>query len=137
MCATSARKPRILIADDEKLIADTLKLILAGAGYDVSVVYDGIAAVEKAKEWSPDLFLSDVIMPGQTGIDAAIQVCNQLPNCKVILISGQAHLQDFRHQIEAKCQTFEVFSKPIHPTALIAHIQEMLVASKPCKKAIR
>ena len=127
MCAVAAsRKPRVLVADDEKIIADTLKLILAGAGYDVSVVYDGIAAVKKAKEWSPDLFFSDVIMPGLTGIDAAIQVCGQLPNCKVLLISGQSDLQDFHREIESNCQRFEVLLKPIHPIELIAQIQKML-----------
>ena len=121
-----SRKPRVLVADDEKIIADTLKLILAGAGYDVSVVYDGIDAVKKAEEWSPDLFLSDVFMPGFSGIEAAVRICSSLPKCKVLLISGQANVKDIRRQLESKCHHFEVFSKPIHPTELIAHIQRSL-----------
>jgi len=127
MCAVaSSRKPRVLVADDEKIIADTLKLILASAGYEVSVAYDGIAAVEKAEEWPPDLFLSDVFMPRLSGIDAAIEICKQLPDCKVLLISGQANLNDLRHEIESKGQRFEVLLKPIYPTELIAHIQRIL-----------
>ncbi|WP_109487536.1 response regulator [Occallatibacter savannae] len=127
MCAADcARKPRVLVADDEKIIADTLKLILTGAGYEVSVAYDGIAALERAKERSPDLLLSDVFMPGLSGIDLAIQVCDQLPTCKVLLMSGQANLEFLRHEIKSKCREFEVLSKPTHPTDLLAQIGAML-----------
>lgn len=127
MCAfPSGEKPRILVADDEKNIADTLKLILTGAGYEVAVAYDGIDAVKKAKEWSPDLLLSDVFMPLLSGIDAAIQVCEHLPECKVLLFSGQSDLQHLRREIQSKCRRFDVFPKPVHPTELIERIQAIL-----------
>ena len=127
MCGNgSSRKARVLVADDERVIADTLKMILAGVGYEVSVAYDGFSALEKAKEWLPDLFLTDVFMPGLSGIDAAIKVCERLPDCKVLIISGQADLKDLRREIESKCHRFDVLSKPVHPTELIAHIQKML-----------
>ena len=126
MCASNgSSKLRILIADDEKTIADTLNLILTQVGYDVSVVYDGLSAVEMAKEWSPDLFLSDIYMPGISGIDAAIQVCELLPHCKVLLFTGQGDLQEIHDEIKAKCRRFDVFSKPIHPTELISRIREI------------
>jgi CheY-like chemotaxis protein len=127
MCAfNSARKSRVLVADDERVIADTLKLILAGAGYDVMVAYDGLAAVEKAFEWTPDLLLSDVFMPRLSGIEAAIQVCERLPHCKVLLVSGQASLRDIRREIQSKCHRFDVLSKPVHPNELLARISEMI-----------
>lgn len=126
MCAlNSARKLRVLVADDEKIIADTLKLILTGAGYDVAVAYDGITALEKAVEWPPDFFLSDVFMPRLTGIDAAIEVCKRLPECRVLLVSGQASLQELRREIQSKCHRFEVLSKPVHPTELLARLREL------------
>ena len=119
------RTRRVLVADDEKVIADTLQLILAGAGYDVSVTYNGTAAVKKAEEWPPDLFLSDVFMPGISGIEAARQICERLPDCKVLLISGQANLNDLRQAIESKGHKFQVLLKPIHPVELIAYIETM------------
>ena len=126
MCAfDSAEKLRVLVADDEKVIADTLKLILSGAGYDVAVTYDGIAALEKAERWAPDVFLSDVFMPGLSGIDAAIEICRRLPNCRVLLVSGQASLQELRREIQSKCHRFEVLSKPVHPTELLARLREL------------
>lgn len=127
MCAVDrSKKPRVLVADDEKIIADTLRMILAGAGYDVAVAYDGIAALEKAEEWSPDLFLSDVFMPGLSGIDAAIRVCERLPNCKVLLVSGQAALEELRREIQSKCHRFDVLSKPVHPKVLLDRIKDMV-----------
>jgi CheY-like chemotaxis protein len=121
----SGNKLRILVADDEKIIADTLKLILAQAGYDVTIVYDGIAAVETARELCPDLFLSDVYMPRLSGIDAAIEICSTLPHCKVLLFSGQANLRELRREMGTKCHRFEVCSKPIHPTELLSRLEEL------------
>ncbi len=127
MCAADcSKKPRVLVVDDEKIIADTLRMILAGAGYDVAVAYDGLAALEKAEEWSPDLFLSDVFMPGLSGIDAATRVCERLPNCKVLLVSGQAAPEDLRREIQSKCHRFDVLSKPVHPNILLDRIKDMV-----------
>jgi len=126
MYSASSRKPRVLVADDEKIIADTLKLILARAGYEVSVAYDGIEAVNIANEWLPDLFLSDVFMPGFSGIEAAIKICERLPDCKVLLMSGQGDSHDLRREIESKCRGVQLFSKPVPPTKLIAHLRTLL-----------
>ena len=126
MCdSDSGKKLRVLIADDEKIIADTLKLILTQVGYDVAVAYDGSFALEMARQWQPDIFLSDVWMPGLNGIDAAIQICSLLPRCKVLLFSGQSDLQDLRNEIRSKCQRFDVISKPVHPIALMARLAKL------------
>lgn len=122
----NSRKLRVLVADDERVIADTLKLILTGAGYEVAVAYNGRAALEKAESWPPDLFLSDVLMPGLSGIDAAIELCRLLPHCKVLLVSGQASLQNLRREIQSKCHRFDVLSKPVHPTELLERIEELV-----------
>lgn len=121
-----SRKLRVLVADDEKIIADSLQLILAGVGYDVRVVYDGLSAVQESSQWPPDLFLSDVLMPGFTGIDAAIEVRKRLPDCRVLLVTGQSDLNQLQREIVSKGETFELFSKPIHPTELIAQIRRIL-----------
>jgi CheY-like chemotaxis protein len=82
---------RILIADDERVIADTLAVILGQIGYSTRAVYSGEAAVEIAEFYLPDMFISDVVMGGMTGIEAAIQFSIILPDCKVLLFSGQAN----------------------------------------------
>ena len=65
-------KPRVLVVDDERVIADTLAIILNQNGFEASAVYTGTAAVDRARDTRPDLIISDVIMPDMNGIDAAI-----------------------------------------------------------------
>ncbi|HSY13014.1 MAG TPA: response regulator, partial [Verrucomicrobiae bacterium] len=75
----AGRKPRVLVVDDEQVIADTLAKILDLNGYDASAVYTGTAAVESARSLKPDLVISDVIMPDMNGIEAAISIRGFLP----------------------------------------------------------
>ena len=86
----AVEKPRVLVVDDERVIADTLAKILNLNGYDASAVYTGTAAVESARSLKPDLIISDVILPDMDGIEAAINIRGFLPNCKILLFSGQA-----------------------------------------------
>jgi len=80
-------KPRVLVADDERVIADTLAIILNQAGFDATAVYSGEKAVEMAQILRPDMLISDVIMTDLNGIDAAIQIRAMLPDCKILLFS--------------------------------------------------
>src|SRR5437899_11613334 len=83
-------KPKVLVADDERVIADTLAIILNQHGYEASAVYTGTAAVERARSVRPDLVISYVIMPDMNGIYEAIKIRDMLANCNVLLFSGQA-----------------------------------------------
>lgn len=124
MSLSNGRKDdRVLIADDERIIADTLKQILEHFGFQAAAVYDGAAAVQKAQEWRPHYFVSDIMMPVLSGIDAALRICHMLPECKVLLISGQADLEGFRREIRAKCQNFDLLPKPVHPSELLERLQ--------------
>src|SRR3954463_14510179 len=116
-------KPKVLVADDEKVIADTLAIILNQNGYDASAVYTGTAAVEKAKATRPDLVISDVIMPDMNGIDAAIKIRGFLPGCKILLFSGQAATADLLETARTQGHEFEILAKPVHPQDLLAKLK--------------
>lgn len=116
-------RPRVLVADDEYVIADTLKIILAQNGYEVAAVYCGVEAIEMAKTWRPDLLLADVVMPDMSGIEAAIQIRALLPDCRIVLLSGQAATNDLMRDARRDGHEFEVILKPIHPTQLLAWLQ--------------
>jgi CheY-like chemotaxis protein len=113
----------VLVADDEYVIADTLKIILARNGYEVAAVYCGAEAIETAKTWRPDLLLADVVMPDMSGIEAAIQIHALLPACRIVLLSGQAATNDLMRDARRDGHEFEVILKPIHPTQLLARLQ--------------
>lgn len=115
-------KRRVLVVDDEQVIADTLSIILNKAGFDASPVYSGTAAVESARRIQPDLIISDVIMQDMNGIEAAIQIRAFLPTCKILLFSGQAATADLLESARAKGHEFEILAKPVHPQDLLAKL---------------
>jgi len=116
---------RVLILDDEQVIANTLALILNRSGYEARAVYTGEAAVETARQISPDFLISDVILHGMTGLDAAIRIVKIVPKCRIILFSGQAATADLLQEAEAAGHHFELLSKPVHPKMLIQRLAEL------------
>ena len=121
---TQTTKPKVLVVDDERVIADTLAIILNKAGFDASAVYTGTGAVERARSDRPDLIISDVIMPDMNGIEAAINIRAFLPGCKILLFSGQAATADLLESARAKGHDFEILAKPVHPGDLLAKLRQ-------------
>jgi DNA-binding response OmpR family regulator len=119
-------KPYVLVVDDESLIADTLVMILRQQGYAADAAYDGWSALEAVKLIPPDLLITDVAMPGMSGIDLAIAVRSSLPSCKVLLFSGQASTSDLLREAERQGHTFTLLAKPIHPRDLLAHTSTLI-----------
>ncbi len=123
MTTAQVTKPRILVVDDERRIADTLVIILNQNGFDASAVYTGTEAVDRARSSRPDLVISDVIMPDMNGIEAAIQIRNILPACKILLFSGQAATADLLEKARAEGHEFDILAKPVHPQDLLAKLR--------------
>lgn len=116
-------KPLVLVVDDERVIADTLAIILNKSGYDATAVYSGFDAVEKARQIKPDLVISDVVMADMNGIDASIEIRKLLPDCKILLFSGQAATKDLLAKARADGHNFDLLIKPVHPTDLLAKLK--------------
>ena len=121
--STTAPKLKILVADDEQVIANTLAIILNQAGFEARAVFSGEKAVETIDSFQPDLLISDVIMTGMTGIEAAIITRNKLPKCKILLFSGQAATADLLEKARQQGHEFEILAKPVHPTDLLAKLR--------------
>jgi len=116
---TDRTNRRVLVVDDERIIADTLTLILQRSGFEASAVYSGEKAIEAASEFRPDALISDVIMGGITGIEAAIRISKVIPKCKIILFSGQAATADLLQRAKAAGHDFEILAKPVHPSVIL------------------
>lgn len=116
---------RVLILDDERVIANTLALILNRSGFEARAVYNAQDAIETARHISPDFLISDVVMEGTTGIDAAIQISELVPHCRIILFSGQASTADLLERAEADGHHFELLVKPVHPRTLIQRLKDV------------
>jgi DNA-binding response OmpR family regulator len=118
-------KPKVLIADDEKVIADTLAMILNLGGFDARAVYTCQKALEVAPAFQPDMLISDVLMTDINGVDAAIKMRTMLPQIRVFLLSGQAATAEMIANAKASELGFEVLVKPVHPKDLIAKLKSV------------
>jgi len=121
--AETAHKPKVLVADDERVIADTLAMILNQSGFTARVAYTGEKALEMAEEFQPEMLISDVIMAGLNGIDAAIKIREILPSIKILLFSGQAATADLLEKARERGYEFEILAKPVHPQDLLAKLR--------------
>jgi len=117
-------RPKVLVVDDHRLIADTLVEILAGAGYQAAAAYDGWEALELVPRFQPDWLLSDVLMPRMNGVELAITVRQSHPNMAILLFSGQAGVSEILSQGIERGYEFELIAKPVHPLKLIQRLKK-------------
>lgn len=116
---------RILIADDEQTIADTLGMILSQHGFEVAIAYNGKTAIERVRQFDPQVFLCDVMMPDMNGVEVAIRTRAILPECRIVLFSGQAGVHDLLQEARVPGHEFELLLKPIHPSELVEHLRSL------------
>ena len=124
----SAHKPKVLIADDERVIADTLAAILNQVGFEARAAYSAGEALDIARGFNPDLLVCDVIMEDMSGIQAAMRMKASLPELRVFLLSGQTATPELLAREKADGYGFEVLTKPVHPLNLISRLRECLAA---------
>ena len=115
---------RILVVDDEALIADTIVQILNRNGFIAEAAYGGREAIAAARLSSPELILSDVLMPHVDGVEAAITIQKFLPDARIVLFSGQAATVEILARARKRGYHFELLAKPLHPTQLIKHLRQ-------------
>jgi CheY-like chemotaxis protein len=125
--------PVVLVVDDEPLVADTLAAILDLAGYQVVTAYGGLKVLELALEIRPALLISDVAMPEMNGIELAMAVVENLPDCGIVLFSGHATSKDLAVPLQAGYD-FTLLSKPVHPKVILKHVSLNLRTTRHTKK---
>ena len=123
---TSAYRPVVLVVDDESAIADTVTEILSRSGYAAMAAYDGTDALETALLTPPEMLITDVMLPGMSGIELAITIKRIFPDCKLLLFSGQAATFDLMAKAKSAGHHFTLLNKPIHPTDLLKHVAGLL-----------
>jgi DNA-binding NtrC family response regulator len=113
----------VFVVDDEAVIAQTLAIILNQAGFQAIAFDHPEKAIAARAELTPALLISDVMMPGMTGVELAIQFRKAQPECKVLLFSGQASTADLLVKARAEGYDFDLLSKPVHPADLLAKLR--------------
>jgi len=114
------RSPRIFVVDDEPIIAETLANILRHQGFNASFFIDPRAVLAAAELETPDLLISDVVMPGLSGIELALELRRRWPDCGVLLFSGHSATAELLEKARRDGYDFAFVAKPIHPADLLA-----------------
>ena len=117
--------PRMFVVDDEPVIASTLAVIFNMNGYSARCFTEPMEVLAAARSDVPDLLISDVAMPGLSGIDLAMQMRAQHPKCKILLFSGQAATLDLLENARSQGHNFQLLEKPVDPSTMLSRVAEL------------
>ena len=107
---------RLLVLDDERVIADTMCMIASGSGYEARPAYDHYSAIAIAHEFRPDFFITGFNNGwGKNGCETAIELEGFLPQCVVALFSGSSAAAPVLEEYRQRGREFQILPKPIHP----------------------
>ncbi len=133
--------PSLLIVDDEQGILDTLRILLKNEGFDVVTAQGGKAGLEQIKASAPDIVLTDIKMPGVSGIDILAAVKEQDPETPVLLMTAQASLQTAIQAVNEGA--FHYVQKPFSNDEIVAlcrraaEVRRLKAENKQLKQEIR
>ena len=117
-------RPRILLADDHRMVAEGLKSLLAGEFDLAGVVEDGRALVESARRLRPDVIVADITMPHLNGIDALAQLKKDNPSVRMVFLTMHQDAVYARRALEAGASGYVL--KHSAPTELVMAIHAAL-----------
>ena len=116
--------PKILIADDEKTIRESLKVILEDEGYNANVAGDGALALEEIKNNNYDIVISDIKMPNIDGMELLEKASEISPNTFFIIMTAYASVQT---AIEAlRKGAYDYLIKPVEFEDLLFRIKRLI-----------
>jgi len=119
-----ADKKRILVIEDEKHIAEGLKLNLSLQGYDVVIASDGASGLQKWKEWMPDLIVLDIMLPGIDGLSVLQNIRLEDERIPILILSAKGEPDDrikgFSYGVD------DYLSKPFNLEEFLLRIDRLL-----------
>jgi len=127
-----AMAKRILLIDDDELVRATIQSILESAGYEVTQAADGVQGLEAYRASTPDLVITDILMPNKEGIETIrdLKRCNPAP--RIIAISGGDRNGDAQFlQMAEKLGADRILPKPFRKAALLDLVDGLFSDSPP------
>ena len=115
---------KILVIEDEKLLADSIKSLLEKKGFQVETVYDGESGAQYAELGIYDLLILDVMMPKMDGLEVARQVRRQRCNTPILMLTARSDVQDRIAGLNAGADYY--LTKPFDSGELLASINALL-----------
>ena len=120
---------KVLLVEDEPLVRDMVRVFLERAGYGVESAGTAEEVLEGWSERAVDLLLTDVMLPGQTGIELAAALRARRPNLKVVYMSGNVADPASRESVLSPDTRF--LSKPFSRASLLEVIRSVSAGETP------
>ena len=115
---------KILIVEDERLLADSLKLLLESRGYEADAVYDGTDGMAYAESGLYELIILDVMLPGMNGYALARALRRKRSGVRILMLTAKSELGDRVEGLEAGADYY--LTKPFDNRELLACIHSLL-----------
>ncbi|QHN05054.1 response regulator [Granulicella sp. WH15] len=121
---------RLLVVDDETLVADTLTDIFRKNGFEVRTAYSADTALEIAREFTPHLLLCDIDMPSRDGLELMSDIGRELPGCPILVLTGfYNRLTGVHERAGTLQQPVNILTKPCQPVELLREVTIMLATA--------
>jgi DNA-binding NtrC family response regulator len=117
---TASARSRVFVVDDDRSVADMVAMVLHQAGFQVTTFYDAVSATQYALECEPHTVVTDFSMPHMNGLELAAWLQDHFPDCKIVIISGEAAAIAEQANDGLK---FTLLQKPVKPQIMIAAVR--------------
>ena len=118
--------PTVLVIDDDDIVRGLLVRALTGARYTVIEAADGQEGLARARSHTPDIVVTDLVMPVQEGVEIIMTLHRERPRLPIIAISGGVTNSKLYLDIAGKIGARRILPKPFTPKELINLIEQVL-----------
>jgi len=126
--------PRILVVDDDKRIAASVRRSLTYDGYEVEVVHDGASAIDAIRSQPPDVIVLDLMLPGIDGLEVCRRLRAAGDDIAVLMLTAKSTVPDRVTGLDAGADDYLV--KPFAHEELLARVRTLLRRSRPEERAV-
>ena len=133
--AAATSPGRILVADDDRAIRESLQRLLSFEGHDVTAVADGAAAIEAVRVNDIDLVVLDLMMPAIDGVTVCRMLRSNGDRVPVLMLTARTETSDRGAGLDAGADDY--LAKPFDPEELLARVRALLRRSRPDVSAAR
>ena len=118
---------RVLVVDDDRLVADTLTLIFQRNGFVAKAAYSAEEALRSSREFLPHLLLCDVTMPERDGLSLVEDMTREMPACRILVLTGfYSNLKIVREHASKLSRPLGILTKPCQPSELLREVAVLL-----------
>jgi len=117
---------RVLIVEDEPMIAENLQALLNAKGYEADVASDGAEAVQKARDFKPDLMLLDIMLPRLGGFDVCriLKTDPATKGIKIVMVTGLGRMGEVENAFKNGADDYLI--KPVDTARLLKKLEKVL-----------